>query len=92
LEFNFELQRCQTSGAAYEPATVIHSGFVNKLTGKGLLTSGSWKRRFCVLDARRLYFYDTKEVSHAHFRFISTCSALCEFSKNPRQQHAIMGR
>jgi len=46
---------------ALAPANIVHSGCLSKLSGKGLLNSATWKRRYCVLDAKRLYYYDIKE-------------------------------
>jgi hypothetical protein len=46
------------------PGPVIqHDGPVMQLSGKGLLVPGSWKRRYCVLDGRRLYYYQLNGVN-----------------------------
>uniref|UniRef100_A0A0P5P3A1 Uncharacterized protein n=1 Tax=Daphnia magna TaxID=35525 RepID=A0A0P5P3A1_9CRUS len=53
------------------PGPVIqHEGAVMQLSGKGLLVPGSWKRRYCVLDGRRLYYYQLNEENqgHRHYR------------------------
>ncbi|EFX81397.1 hypothetical protein DAPPUDRAFT_102446 [Daphnia pulex] len=41
-----------------------------QLSGKGLLVPGSWKRRYCVLDGRRLYYYQLngENQGHLHYR------------------------
>ncbi|XP_057373697.1 uncharacterized protein LOC130694636 [Daphnia carinata] len=53
------------------PGPVVqHDGPLMQLSGKGLLAPGSWKRRYCVLDGRRLYYYQLKEENqgHQHYR------------------------
>ncbi|XP_046439129.1 uncharacterized protein LOC124190492 isoform X4 [Daphnia pulex] len=53
------------------PGPVIqHDGPVMQLSGKGLLVPGSWKRRYCVLDGRRLYYYQLngENQGHLHYR------------------------
>ncbi|KAI9556751.1 hypothetical protein GHT06_016542 [Daphnia sinensis] len=56
---------------AVAPGPVIqHEGAVMQLSGKGLLVPGSWKRRYCVLDGRRLYYYQLngENQGHRHYR------------------------
>lgn len=59
---------------ALTPGTVVHSGCLSKLSGKGLLHSATWKRRFCVLDSKRLYYYDTKEGKRTNGQVGKTCN------------------
>ena len=62
------------------PGPVIqHEGPVMQLSGKGLLVPGSWKRRYCVLDGRRLYYYQLNEVnifSHKSIKRLEAAGAL----------------
>jgi len=37
-------------------------GHLKKLSGKGILTSGTWRDRFCLLVKNKLYYYES-EVS-----------------------------
>lgn len=43
--------------------SILHSGRIQQLSGKGLLQSGSWKKRYCVLDGQRLFFYQQDSSS-----------------------------
>lgn len=43
--------------------SILHSGRIQQLSGKGLLQSGSWKKRYCVLDGQRLFFYNNQQES-----------------------------
>ncbi|CAG7835616.1 unnamed protein product [Allacma fusca] len=38
-------------------------GFLKKLSGKGILTSGTWRQRYCVLVKTRLYYFENEESS-----------------------------
>ncbi|GFT33827.1 PH domain-containing protein [Trichonephila clavipes] len=41
----------------------LRKGHLQKLTGRGWLYSGSWKKRYCVLEGSKFYFYEN-EVNH----------------------------
>ncbi|XP_054720143.1 uncharacterized protein LOC129229792 isoform X2 [Uloborus diversus] len=38
----------------------LKTGFLEKLIGRGWLYSGSWKKRYCVLDGSKFYFYENE--------------------------------
>ncbi|GIX67451.1 PH domain-containing protein [Caerostris extrusa] len=38
----------------------LRKGHLQKLTGRGWLYSGSWKKRYCVLDGSKFYFYENE--------------------------------
>ena len=57
---------------------VHHSGPLMQLSGKGLLHSGSWKRRYCVLDSQRLFYYPVKESSEAQIQVRNQNTRLLE--------------
>ncbi|KAG8197763.1 hypothetical protein JTE90_006806 [Oedothorax gibbosus] len=42
-------------------ASPLKTGFLLKLTGRGWLYSGTWKKRYCVLDGSKFYFYEKEQ-------------------------------
>ncbi|GFY77256.1 PH domain-containing protein [Trichonephila inaurata madagascariensis] len=38
----------------------LRKGHLQKLTGRGWLYSGSWKKRYCVLEGSKFYFYENE--------------------------------
>ncbi|GFQ79907.1 PH domain-containing protein [Trichonephila clavata] len=43
----------------------LRKGHLQKLTGRGWLYSGSWKKRYCVLEGSKFYFYENELYGHA---------------------------
>ncbi|GIY04503.1 PH domain-containing protein [Caerostris darwini] len=43
----------------------LRKGHLQKLTGRGWLYSGSWKKRYCVLDGSKFYFYENEQSKGA---------------------------
>ncbi|GFU30377.1 PH domain-containing protein [Nephila pilipes] len=39
----------------------LRKGHLQKLTGRGWLYSGSWKKRYCVLEGSKFYFYENEQ-------------------------------
>ncbi|GBM22245.1 hypothetical protein AVEN_273431-1 [Araneus ventricosus] len=42
-------------------ANPVKKGHLLKLTGRGWLYSGSWKKRYCVLEGSKFYFYENEQ-------------------------------
>ncbi|XP_065577413.1 uncharacterized protein LOC136038235 isoform X2 [Artemia franciscana] len=41
---------------------VLYSGYLLKLSGKTVLSGGNWKRKFFVLEKKRLVYYESEEA------------------------------
>ncbi|CAL8086676.1 unnamed protein product [Orchesella dallaii] len=72
-------QELPPASSLREKATKV--GHLKKLSGKGILTSGTWRERYCLLVKTKLYFYENeksegteKSCGFVNLEYFDTCT------------------